>query len=62
VLHCSGNLTEMTAVAGAVPMLSGEAAKRAEAALAMRSAPQDFDVEAARRLFADMIEQRKRVS
>ena len=62
VLHCNGNLTEMTAVAGAVPMLSGEAARRAEAALAMRSAPQDFDVGAARRLFADMIEQRKRMS
>ena len=62
VLHCNGNLAEMTAVAGSVPMLSGEAAKRAEVALAMRTAPQDFDVAAARKLFAEMIAQRKLVS
>ena len=34
VLHCNGDLREMTAVAGVVPELSGEAAQRADAALA----------------------------
>jgi len=55
VLHCNGDLAEMTAVAGAVPELSGVAAKRAEAALAMRRAPEDFDVEAARKIFDETI-------
>lgn len=62
VLHCNGDLAEMTAVAGAVPMLSGAAAKRAEVALAMRQAPEEFDIEAARKLFAETIAQRKMVS
>ncbi|MBI2716331.1 MAG: beta-N-acetylhexosaminidase [Rhizobiales bacterium] len=62
VLHCNGDLAEMTAVAGAAPMLSGAAAKRAEAALAARSAPQDFDVEAARKIFDETIAQRNKVS
>ena len=62
VLHCNGDLAEMTAVAGAAPMLSGAAAKRAEAALAMRRAPQDFDVEAARKIFDETIAQRNKVS
>jgi beta-N-acetylhexosaminidase len=56
VLHCNGNLTEMTAVAGVAPELDGEAATRAEAALAQRKAPEDFDVEAARRIFTQMME------
>jgi beta-N-acetylhexosaminidase len=55
VLHCNGDLAEMTAVAGAVPALTGEAARRADAALAARSAPEDFDIEAARKTFAQMI-------
>ncbi len=55
VLHCNGDLAEMGAVAGAVPELSGQAAKRAEAALAQRSAPERFDVEAAREIFARMV-------
>ena len=56
VLHCNGNLTEMTAVAGVAPELSGEAAQRAEAALAQRQAPEDFDVEAARKMFTQMMD------
>jgi beta-N-acetylhexosaminidase len=36
VLHCSGELEEMRAVASAVPLLTGEAAKRADAALGRR--------------------------
>jgi beta-N-acetylhexosaminidase len=62
VLHCNGKLAEMTAVAGHVPMLEVAAAKRAEAALTLRGARQDFDVEAARAIFAETIAQRKMVS
>ena len=36
VLHCSGELEEMQAVASAAPLLTGEAAKRADAALIRR--------------------------
>ena len=48
VLHCNGNMSEMCAVAAEAPALRGEAACRAEAALAMRrpfapaAAPSDF--------------------
>ena len=55
VLHCNGDLAEMSEVAASVPALAGEALARAEAALARRSAPEDFDVEAARALFARML-------
>ena len=55
VLHCNGDLAEMTAVAGAVPELTGEAARRADAALAARSAPEEFDTDAARKIFNEMI-------
>ena len=56
VLHCNGNLAEMTAVAGAAPELTGEAAQRAEAALARRQAPEDFDADAARKMFTQMMD------
>ncbi len=62
VLHCNGDPVEMTAVAGAVPELVGVAARRADAALAARSAPEEFDVEAARKVFAQTIAQRNMVS
>jgi beta-N-acetylhexosaminidase len=55
VLHCNGDLHEMTSVASVVPELAGEALARAEAALAMRSAPEQFDLEAARALFARLV-------
>jgi beta-N-acetylhexosaminidase len=55
VLHCNGDLGEMTAVASAAPVLAGLAAVRAEAALAVRSGPEDFDVSAARKVFAQMV-------
>ncbi len=55
VLHCNGDLAEMAAVAGVVPELAGEAAGRAEAALASRRAPEEFDVEAARSMFTRMV-------
>ncbi|HET8973282.1 MAG TPA: beta-N-acetylhexosaminidase [Pseudolabrys sp.] len=55
VLHCNGNLEEMVAVASEAPELADEAARRADAALAARKAPEEFDTEAARRLFTQMI-------
>ena len=55
VLHCNGKLAEMEEVALAVPVLAGEAARRADAALAMRSAPEEFEVAAARRLFEKLV-------
>ena len=55
VLHCNGDLAEMTQVADAAPPLAGEAAQRAEAALAQRKAPEEFDVDAARKIFTQMV-------
>ena len=55
VLHCNGDLDEMMQVASAAPGLSGAAAQRADAALAQRSAGEDFDVAAARRIFNQMV-------
>lgn len=48
VLHCNGNLDEMQAVAAAVPMLDGEAAARADAALGRRMAVGPRDLTALR--------------
>jgi beta-N-acetylhexosaminidase len=56
VLHCNGDLNEMSAVASQAPELKGAAAKRAEAALAQRKAPEEFDVDAARKIFAQMVD------
>ena len=39
VLHCNGKLDEMRAVAASVPLLAGEAAARADAALSLRGRP-----------------------
>jgi beta-N-acetylhexosaminidase len=48
-------MREMTAVAGEAPELSGDAAKRADAALTARTAPEEFDTDAARRMFRQMV-------
>jgi beta-N-acetylhexosaminidase len=48
VLHCNGKLDEMREVAREVPELSGEALRRADAALASRKPPAPFDRAAAR--------------
>ena len=56
VLHCNGDLNEMSAVASQAPELKGEAAKRAEAALAQRKAPEEFDVDAARKIFMQVVD------
>ena len=45
LMHCNGDLDEMIAVAHAAPSLDGQAAERAEAALAARRAPAEFDAE-----------------
>jgi beta-N-acetylhexosaminidase len=55
VLHCNGQIEEMREVAAASPMLSGQAATRAEAALAARKMPAGFDIAAARETFATMM-------
>jgi hypothetical protein len=45
----------MTEVAANVPELAGEAARRADAALALRTAAEPFDVVEARRVFDAMV-------
>jgi beta-N-acetylhexosaminidase len=55
VLHCNGKLDEMAQVASASPLLAGEALRRAEAALALRKAPEDFDAVEARRIFNETV-------
>jgi len=55
VLHCNGKLDEMAQVASVAPVLSGDAARRAEAALMGRSEPEEFDVAAARKMFNEMV-------
>ena len=48
VLHCNGDLDEMRAVASAVPVLAGEAAARADAALKRRGLVSEHDLAALR--------------
>jgi beta-N-acetylhexosaminidase len=55
VLHCNGDLGEMAQVAADTPVLSGISAERADAALAARSGPEEFDADAARKVFSQMI-------
>jgi beta-N-acetylhexosaminidase len=55
VLHCNGKIDEMREVASNAPALAGTASTRAEAALAARAQPSEFDREGAREIFARMI-------
>jgi beta-N-acetylhexosaminidase len=55
VLHCNGKIAEMQQVAAHAPELSGQAAMRAAAALALRTAPEPFDPAEGRRTFASLI-------
>ena len=55
VLHCNGAMPEMRAVAAEVPVLRGEAARRAEAALAMRRPPVPSDLAAQRAEFSKVM-------
>ncbi len=55
-LHCNGNLDEMTEIAAVCPPLSGEAARRAEAALKRRKSPLDnMNLAEARGRFSAML-------
>lgn len=51
VLHCNGDMEEMRAVVAATPALSGDAARRAEAALASRRPAEPADEAALRKEF-----------
>jgi beta-N-acetylhexosaminidase len=55
VLHCNGKLEEMRDVAEHAPKLAGKALKRANAALAMRVEPEEFDRVEGRKTFASLI-------
>jgi beta-N-acetylhexosaminidase len=55
VLHCNGKIAEMRQVAAHAPALSGDAAARATAALALRTEPEPFDQAEGRRTFAALI-------
>jgi beta-N-acetylhexosaminidase len=56
VLHCNGRLEEMTEIAPACPPLAGEAARRANAALALLNLPvESVDVAEARVRFSAMV-------
>jgi beta-N-acetylhexosaminidase len=56
ILHCNGNIDEMGAVAGAVPVLAGTAGRRAAAALAARRDPaREIDLAEVRRAFAALV-------
>ncbi len=54
-LHCNGKLEEMREVAAESPLLAGQAARRAETALAVRHAPKEIDIAAAREQFAALM-------
>jgi beta-N-acetylhexosaminidase len=56
VLHCNGIMDEMAQVADATPALTGIALTRADAALAMRKAPEPFDLGAAKEQFHHLME------
>ena len=55
ILHCNGRLDEMRDVADAVPGLTGQAAARAEAALARRAASRAHDPAALQAEFAALM-------
>jgi beta-N-acetylhexosaminidase len=55
VLHCNGRLPEMRAVAAAASPLSGEAARRAAAALAMKKPALPIDLAVARAQFGRLM-------
>ena len=55
VLHCNGDMAEMEAIAAEVPVLSGAASVRAEAALARLHPARPFDVAEATARLSSMI-------
>jgi beta-N-acetylhexosaminidase len=61
-LHCNGHFDEMQQVAKESPVLSGDAARRADAALAVRKPPGDLNVPEARARFFAMMTEKSRIS
>jgi beta-N-acetylhexosaminidase len=55
VLHCNGKMEEMTAVAAEVPKLTGQAGRRADAALAQRKPAAPIDLAASRAEFLSLM-------
>jgi len=55
VLHCNGEMAEMLAVAAEVPLLAGEAARRAAAALAAKKPAKSIDLAAGRSEFLTLM-------
>jgi beta-N-acetylhexosaminidase len=55
VLHCNGEMAEMREVAAAAPILAGDAARRAQAALAAKRPPLPIDVAAERSRFSRLM-------
>jgi beta-N-acetylhexosaminidase len=55
VLHCNGKMAEMVAVAAEAPRLTGEAARRAEAALDARKPAAPIDIAASRTEFSNLM-------
>jgi beta-N-acetylhexosaminidase len=55
VLHCNGILSEMIEVAGEAPTLASDAARRAEAALAVRKPAAPLDVAESRAELAKLL-------
>jgi beta-N-acetylhexosaminidase len=55
VLHCNGELSEMVEVAAEAPALAGDAARRAEAALAARKPAAPLDIAASRAELAKLL-------
>jgi beta-N-acetylhexosaminidase len=55
VLHCNGQMGEMRAVAAEAPVLAGEALRRADAALAAKTAPVPIDLAASRAEFLSLM-------
>jgi beta-N-acetylhexosaminidase len=55
VLHCNGEMAEMVDVAAEAPLLAGEAARRAEAALAAKRPPEPIELAAGRAEFLAMM-------
>jgi beta-N-acetylhexosaminidase len=55
VLHCNGEMPEMLAVAAEAPLLAGDAARRAAAALAAKRLAASIDLAAARSEFLKLM-------
>jgi beta-N-acetylhexosaminidase len=55
ILHCNGQLSEVREVAAAVPVLTGEAARRATTALATKRPAKPIDMAASRAEFARLM-------